>query len=98
MLTNRSQKAECLSFTLYPAGFTVLKFLSVVHKCTKTRLKRTQTPLLLQVLDPEQEQDEESAVVVMEESKKKMKSAQDMVIDVLLPVTSAVQTFPVSKA
>ncbi|KFP34045.1 Myb-binding protein 1A-like, partial [Colius striatus] len=33
--------------------------------------------LILDVLDPYQEQDEESAVVVMEESGKKMKSAQD---------------------
>lgn len=58
-------------------------------------LKKTQVPLFLQVLDPYQEQNEESAVVVMEESEKKIKSAQDTVVDVPLPVTKALQTFTV---
>lgn len=49
-------------------------------------LKKTQVSLFLQVLDPYQEQNEEGAVVVLEESGKKIKSAQDMVTEVLLPV------------
>lgn len=48
-------------------------------------LKKTHLSFL-QVLDPYQEQNEEGAVVVLEESGKKIKSAQDMVTDVLLPV------------
>ncbi|NXN10081.1 MBB1A protein, partial [Indicator maculatus] len=48
-------------------------FVQICPNLTKKGLQ-----LILDVLDPYQEQDEESAVVVMEESKKKMKSAQDM--------------------
>ncbi|XP_068010581.1 myb-binding protein 1A [Melanerpes formicivorus] len=48
-------------------------FVQICPNLTKRGLQ-----LILDVLDPYQEQDEESAVVVMEESKKKLKSAQDM--------------------
>ncbi|NXP72600.1 MBB1A protein, partial [Ramphastos sulfuratus] len=48
-------------------------FVQICPNLTKRGLQ-----LILEVLDPDQEQDEESAVVVMEESKRKMKSAQDM--------------------
>ncbi|NWX19990.1 MBB1A protein, partial [Aegotheles bennettii] len=48
-------------------------FVRICPNLTKRGLQ-----LILDVLDPYQEQDEESAVVVMEESEKKIKSAQDM--------------------
>ncbi|KAM6118597.1 myb-binding protein 1A [Phoenicopterus ruber ruber] len=48
-------------------------FVRICPNLTKRALQ-----LILDVLDPYQEQNEESAVVVMEESDKKMKSAQDM--------------------
>ncbi|KFP21103.1 Myb-binding protein 1A-like, partial [Egretta garzetta] len=48
-------------------------FVRICPNLTKRGLQ-----LILDVLDPYQEQNEESAVVVMEESGKKMKSAQDM--------------------
>lgn len=74
----------------------VPKFLSVVHKkCIKTKHWKNTSPSFLQVLDPYQEQNEESAVVVMEESEKKIKSAQDTVVVVPLPVTNTLQTFTV---
>ncbi|NXU52701.1 MBB1A protein, partial [Turnix velox] len=47
-------------------------FVRICPNLTKRALK-----LILDVLDPYQEQNEESAVVVMEESNKKMRSAQD---------------------
>ncbi|NXS93155.1 MBB1A protein, partial [Jacana jacana] len=47
-------------------------FVRICPNLTKRGLQ-----LILDVLDPYQEQDEESAVVVMEESSKKIKSAQD---------------------
>ncbi|KFV97388.1 Myb-binding protein 1A-like, partial [Eurypyga helias] len=47
-------------------------FVRICPNLTKRGLQ-----LILDVLDPYQEQNEESAVVVMEESQKKMKSAQD---------------------
>ncbi|NXA27210.1 MBB1A protein, partial [Ibidorhyncha struthersii] len=47
-------------------------FVRICPNLTKRGLQ-----LILDVLDPYQEQSEESAVVVMEESKKKIKSAQD---------------------
>ncbi|NXX11367.1 MBB1A protein, partial [Podargus strigoides] len=48
-------------------------FIRICPNLTKRGLQ-----LILDVLDPYQEQNEESAVVVVEESDKKMKSAQDM--------------------
>ncbi|XP_032849620.2 myb-binding protein 1A [Tyto alba] len=48
-------------------------FVRICPNLTKRGLR-----LILDVLDPYQEQNEESAVVVMEESDKKIKSAQDM--------------------
>ncbi|KFQ69103.1 Myb-binding protein 1A-like, partial [Phaethon lepturus] len=48
-------------------------FVRICPNLTKRGLQ-----LILDVLDPYQEQNEESAVVVMEESDKKIKSAQDM--------------------
>ncbi|KAM6110568.1 LOW QUALITY PROTEIN: myb-binding protein 1A [Pterocles gutturalis] len=48
-------------------------FVRICPSLTKRGLQ-----LILDVLDPYQEQNEESAVVVMEESNKKVKSAQDM--------------------
>ncbi|KGL93332.1 Myb-binding protein 1A-like, partial [Charadrius vociferus] len=48
-------------------------FVRICPNLTKRGLQ-----LILDVLDPYQEQNEESAVVVMEESKKKIKSPQDM--------------------